>query len=92
MGSVEGCELGDGLGITDGLLLGTSVGAPVSGHSTQISVNSAASADEYTYRIPHKLVPNGGDNTHSSVFSSYVRTTPSISIIQVSLNLPNVSQ
>jgi len=68
-GSVEGSELGDGLGIKDGRLVGTSVGAPDPGHTTQSSVKFAASTVESTYRIPHKLVPSGGVNTHSSVLS-----------------------
>jgi len=49
VGSVEGCELGDGLGIKDGLSLGTSVGAPDSGHSTQDSVKFASSANDNAY-------------------------------------------
>lgn len=41
MGNVEGSELGDGLGINDGIPLGTFVGAPDSGHTTQVSVKFA---------------------------------------------------
>jgi len=72
VGSVEGTELGDGLGIEDGLPVGKFVGAPVSGHSTQVNIIDEDTGDPpkpeaYT---SHILASNGGVSNHSSVSAS----------------------